>query len=542
MKITLSTYKKPVVASKEQDNTDYDIFLRAIRENFGKKIINNSLFETDANGLFNTFVNSLPKEMKQEHMCRNCKAFFDAYGGLVAIDDNGQAISALWSDSADVPANYKIAVQRLNSIVRHAAVTGVFLPTSTVLGKTRTGDWKHLSVAVPHRKFFNYSPKIKNKVMSYVRIGYLTLKSSLGMFSTEDAKTLMSLINNHAIFRSDRIRKQAKWFLDLKINLSFITDKNRLNNLLWKYAYESPPGFCHIKNSVIGTILEDIHNGIPLAKIINRFDKKMDPTKYMRAVAPPKAGNAIQADNLFVQLKAAESLGRRFAKLSDLQLLWKYDGGRNPILHRHKGLISKTLFPNPKNVGNRQTVNITWKRFEKEVLPNVVSLRMLMNREMNFSAFTTARNKNAPILFQWDNPVCWYMYTTRRNPLQWNLKMGDFITVDGITESPPMWNRDYDGDLKGVFFILADCYDKSYGSDIDPNEVKLGTMIFPETLKSVFHPVKRSIESFSQKDTLGRPYGAACGVFLQDKHHSSLIVEITDVAGMSYRYLIDRYE
>lgn len=93
-----------------------------------------------------------------------------------------------------------------------------------------------------------------------------------------------------------------------------------------------------------------------------------------------------------------------------------------------------------------------------------------------------------------------------------------------------------------MFFILSGCYDKSYESSLDPNEIKCGTMIFPETLKSVFRPVRRSIENFSRKDTLGRPHGAACGVFLQNNHPSNLVIEVGDDVGVFYRYLIDRYE
>jgi hypothetical protein len=69
---------------------------------------------------------------------------------------------------------------------------------------------------------------------------------------------------------------------------------------------------------MIGTLLEDIHVGLPFDDFKAKFAAKMHPLQYQRPQAAPKVGAIAQAEKLVEQLGIVRSLKRRFARLDDL--------------------------------------------------------------------------------------------------------------------------------------------------------------------------------------------------------------------------------
>ncbi|MFP3813628.1 hypothetical protein SB660_21730, partial [Bacillus sp. SIMBA_005] len=74
---------------------------------------------------------------------------------LVTIDENGIIASAIWDEDI-TPPFFKAAVSAIKSEVLNSKVIGVFIPSSIVLGRPRTGEWNHLSVEV-HSEMVNSS-------------------------------------------------------------------------------------------------------------------------------------------------------------------------------------------------------------------------------------------------------------------------------------------------------------------------------------------------------------------------------------------------
>ena len=59
------------------------------------------------------------------------------------------------------------------------------------------------------------------------------------------------------------------------------------DNLTWLAVATAPAGFCHVRSSMIGTLLEDVAAGMPFDAIKQRFDAKMHPLQYQRPTAMP---------------------------------------------------------------------------------------------------------------------------------------------------------------------------------------------------------------------------------------------------------------
>ena len=93
---------KDVIAFDEmtyQYDEDYKLFLEGIKYSFNNavKMGHNHLFTTDANGLYDTFLDCLPAEFRQIYNCNACRHFVNKFGGLVVIDENtGEQTPAMW--------------------------------------------------------------------------------------------------------------------------------------------------------------------------------------------------------------------------------------------------------------------------------------------------------------------------------------------------------------------------------------------------------------------------------------------------------------
>ena len=76
-----------------REDEDYAHLLNVLH---GALATDQSLFTTDAVGLYDVLLLSLPSSRRQHYTCRTCRHFVERYGGLVTIDESGAATSPLW--------------------------------------------------------------------------------------------------------------------------------------------------------------------------------------------------------------------------------------------------------------------------------------------------------------------------------------------------------------------------------------------------------------------------------------------------------------
>src|SRR5690606_7921028 len=115
MKATSSTRKV-----RRTHEHDYSALLDSVRQSFQAIIggIQGGLFMTDAEGLNDLYLDSLPSE-RQVHNCHACRRFIEVYGGLVAINDEGETVPAMWNP-AGVPKFYRDTFTTLYATVKKA--------------------------------------------------------------------------------------------------------------------------------------------------------------------------------------------------------------------------------------------------------------------------------------------------------------------------------------------------------------------------------------------------------------------------------------
>ena len=513
----------------------YEALEAGIRQEFAKNIVdsNEPLFETYTANLFDTFLANLPEEARQHYNCNACRKFVNRFGGLVRIAPDGHTVPVMWPV---VEGFFAKAVDAVLHEVSLAPVTGMFVPDGKRLGTPVTGDWHHMAVELPRERWHKDKLRTAHQAAADKAEDHRLLCEAVGKYSTDTMKAALNLLRSGSLYRSDRVEGIAKWFFNVHESTQRRHNAAR-RNLLWLAAATAPTGFCHISGSVLGTLLDDIAAGLDTETIKRRFREKMDPLQYQRPQAAPSAGNIAEAERIVKKLGVADSLHRRFARLEELELLWK----PAPVEAPAAGVFAH-LLPKQPPLSFVEGPTLTWEKFSRTVLPDARKIEFL-TRDAGvydfYTAITTAVDPDAPPILQWDteekrNPFCWYMYACGSPASAWSLPHSSWIEVTGITLQPNLWQPGFEYQGKGVVFLLKGCKDTRFRNG--------GLALFPETLKSELRAIRATIEAYSRAGTLSGHEGAtACGIRIQAGHTTKHRFRVYTDLGVT-EYTIDRWD
>lgn len=508
-------------------NDGYETFLDDIKRRFNEVTEHNKikLFTTDAKGLWEAFLNGLPQVARQHYNCRSCRRFIENFGGLLAMSEDGSAVSPLWNQF-EVPLFFSTSVENMSQIVHNTQITGVFLSDTRVLGKPHDGEWEHIAITLHHTQVSFSKLYTAEQLMAEKVQDFETLQNALRAYSLDTIKQAVSILEADAVSRSEKSLGKAEWFLELAKKVKKARTSDQHNKLIWYAVATAPVGFTHIRSGVLGTLLDDIASGMMSFDVIKRrFDEKMRADRYQRPQAAPKAGNIKRGNEIIAKLGLERSLNRRYARIDELKLLWtpkRRSSGRqnNPIssggvFDNVKPRETQRFNARPTNNKPVPTVTMTWEKFAKTVLPKAHRIEYWAgNWRSGYAALVTAEDPTAPPIIQWDkendrNPVSWYQYANGSVPSNWNLESDMYHEVTGITYQPSMWNEDesmkHQG--KGVILILDGAKDR--------NHSQVSNALFPEILRSELHEIRATIEEYSRNERLTGHADSACGIRLQ---------------------------
>lgn len=523
----------------ERENDGYEEFLKSVSDEFLKQTKNGTrpMFTTDAAGLFDLFLDNLPQNARQHYTCNACRHFVTRFGGLVTIgEETGAQHPVMWSTG--VPQFFEKAVDAVRKKVKSARVTGVFVTSEHCLGIPVTGSWEHMSVQLPHEMVFSDPIKTSYQRAAELREDRNMLRDAIRKYDLETVKTAVKLLRSEQLYRSEKVLGVAEWFLGV---IQSTQGKRRNQNIIWAKVATAPIGFCHISSSMIGTLLDDIQSGMNFGEVSRRFAEKMNPTQYQRPQAAPTEGNVVQAEKLVKKLGIERSLRRRFARLDEVNLIWKPAPiGSNRRSGIFSGVATKTHRGRERFSDGAPEVVMTWEKFRRTVLPRAKNIDFLVTgKSDSYAAILTAEDPYAPPILQWDserqrNPFSWYVYSGGSYPHRWNLTPG-FVKVTGILLQPNMWYGNSEHNGKAVIFILDGAKDKNYRN--------AGIGLFPEILKSSLREVRATIEAYSQNETLGGfDSASACGIRCQSNSKWwDYTFRVTDSTGTT-TYKLDRWD
>lgn len=524
----------------QRENDGYEDLLSGIRNEFEKSVKDGKkpLFMTNADGLYDLFLENIPEEARQHYNCNACRHFVNRFGGLVTINEKtGEQTPVMWGTKA--PDFFASSVKTLRKKVKNAKVTGVFITSDRRLGTPVTGSWHHMATDMPKIMIFKDRLRTAGQAAAEKLEDRRLLGDAVGKYKVETVETAVNLLRSDNLYRSEAVLGVAEWFLD---TLRGMKKAKNSGNFLWYKTATAPVGFCHISTSMIGTLLDDIEAGYDFDTVSRKFAEKMDPLKYQRPQAAPSAGNVAQAEKIVERLGIENSLKRRFARLDELETLWtpkKMTVRAGKPGGVFSGIETKESTKRTTEGISAPAVTMTWEKFRRTVLPTARKIEFYVTGGSdNFSAILTAEDFDAPPILQWDTeerriPFSWYVYSGGSYPRRWNLSAG-YVDVTGVVLQPNMWVDGFERKSKSVFFILKGAKDTQYQGS--------GIALFPETLKAELREIRSTIEAYSKRSVLGGyDEASACGIRLQGGSKWNARFRVTTDVGTTC-YILDRWD
>jgi len=417
----------------------------------------NKLFVTDVSkeSMWVTYLESFPEgtneiyRERREFDCNCCKSFIRKYGNMVTIGQDNN-VSSIWD--IEVPYPFDVVTKSMSEIVKSKAIRDVFLCDEKKLGTKVSREivaegpavvkWEHFYLELPPI-YINRATLSVGTIMSEFRTAKVMFKKSMDEFTYDAGVTILELIAQNSIYRGLEHKSAVEAFCTFKDAYEAVPEVEQ-DNWCWKMSSGNP--HARIRNSVIGTLLEEVSMDVDLDEAVKRFETKVAPANYKRPKAVVTKKQIELAEKKIVELGYADSTERKFAVIGDITV--------NNVIYSNKDAQSKmkkSVFAemktevgvNPKTYGKVEEIGI--EDFIENVLPYSHSLEVLVeNRhEANLMSLIAPVNVEAKSMLKWDNNFSLSYNGDLADSMKQNVKSAGG-NVNGDLRFSIQWNENGD--------------------------------------------------------------------------------------------------
>jgi len=373
------------------------------------------LFVTDATAdeIWDTYLSAFPEgtnpiyKTRTEYDCSCCKNFVKNLGSVVAVVDG--KLTTVWElDSLEYPFN--IVAEKMHNFLTSKKVVGLFRTTEKTYGAKVTKqvlpegtiNWSHFYGDVA-TKFITSTPdKARGDYATTVQV----FQRGLEELTTAAITEVQDLITGNSIYRGEEHKASVDKFSKLHAKYQKLSPSEK-NIFVWENAKESVSRF---RNTVIGTLVQDLSDGVDITKAVKSFEDKVAPENYKRPTALITQKMIDDAMKTIQELNIEDDLQRRLAKISDITInnvLWADKDSQDKMKSNLHTLLSATVKPKALKASETEVMSI--EDFVSKILPKTKSMELLVKNSMqtNFVTLTTGLHEQQNQLFQWDNNFAW---------------------------------------------------------------------------------------------------------------------------------------
>lgn len=341
-----------------------------------------------------------------QHDCTCCKSFIRNVGGLVNIV-NGQIIT-IW-DNITTGDAYEQVAQSMRDYVLSKPITSVFYASEKKYGQYQTTqtlpdgstiNWNHFNCEIPNHLFKGDSV---GELAGQHTTSASMLTESLSKFTTDAIVTVSNLISDNLLYRGEEHKSAVDNFAKLWYAFKDYPADAKLFGLE-NFSNSS----ARFKNTVIGTLVEDISNGIDIEAAVKSFESKVAPANYKRSKSLITQGMIDSAMKTINELGIEPALERRHAAIHDMNIndvLWA-DRSASVKMQGVAALLSTSISKRKPATDNVTEVSID--KFLTDLVPTAESIEALIeNRhQSNFMNILAPVNPSASIM-KWNNNFTW---------------------------------------------------------------------------------------------------------------------------------------
>ena len=395
---------------------DFNLFAVAVRRRF-REMSKEPLFQVaiDRDTVWLTYLYAFPEgtdpifRTRSEHDCSCCRAFIRNTGGVVAIQ-NG-TISTIW-DLNGLPEPYQTVADAMAAHIKSLPIRDSFLTALTEHGTPISREYKddkllqfhHFHVEIPKEHIVKKADL--GEQLGYRRTTHEVLLRGLAELSAEAVSTTADLITSGSLYRGQEFFRAVSQFSELQKRFAGLDDKGR--ELLAWTAIDSP--VARFRNTVIGTLVQDLSDGVDIEQAVKSYELKVAPANYKRSsslITPQMVKNAMKT---IEELGLEQALERRHARLADVSVnsVLFVDGSVRGLM---KGGIEDLLMQEVKPVkfDPARAEEIGIDAFVRDVLPKTKAIQLYLHNGLlnNFMSLTAPVHEGSPQLFKWSNGFAW---------------------------------------------------------------------------------------------------------------------------------------
>lgn len=409
-------------------------FYRTVAESFQKMVKNNTnvfVANIDPDALWALYLASFPPgtdpiyKTRTEHDCGSCKNFIRHAGAVVVVKDG--VVHTVWDKAHELAMMpYSIIASALGEAVRSAGIRDIFRvgKNESQFGAQSTRQleketekvitWNHFYTGEIPKMFRVESPDADR---GNYRTTVQVFERGLVELTPDAVSTVLSLIESNALYRGDEHKRSVREFQ--KMQNEYLALENHHIDVAtheqsifaWANASSSAARF---RNTVIGTLVQDLSEGKDLEFAVKAFETKVAPQNYKRTTALITPGMVKKAMETIETLGLEPALERRFAVMSDVSVndvKW-VDGAAKSLM---KGGIADVLMKHASTTARstakdeQRAEDISIDDFMSKILPETQAMEMFFAgaHQGNLMALTAPVHPEPKQLFKWKNDFAW---------------------------------------------------------------------------------------------------------------------------------------
>ncbi|MGL4353042.1 MAG: hypothetical protein ACRCTP_03750 [Aeromonas popoffii] len=348
---------------------------------------------------------------RTEHDCSCCRNFIKNLGRVVTIQDG--RLTTVWDGGAQLPAPYDLVSAALEQVVRDSVVEGVYRSKERQYGQETNYEsqpsgtvltWHHFHGPVAARAFSQTPAADAGSLNSTAEV----FKRGLDEITPAALETVLGLISSNALYRGEEFMSVVNAFQALQQSYS-ASEGTAKAIFHWEHLNNSA---ARIRNTAIGTLLQDLSAGMGLESAVKAFEKKVAPENYKRTTALITPKMIEQGLATLRELGLESAINRRFAKLDDVTInnvLWANHEAQS---HMRDTLAESLLGSGQVKKGKAIKVAdgaIAIDQFMEREISTAVKMEVFVSNahQGNFVSLTAPVDDNAGKLFKWDNNFGW---------------------------------------------------------------------------------------------------------------------------------------
>lgn len=473
---------------------EFKIFAEPIKRQFDKLSKNSNLHRVDISRdeIWEAYLQAFPEgtnpiyKERTEHDCNCCKNFIRDVGSVVYLKDG--KVETIWD--VEIEGFYGEVAKAMAQLIRSKPISNVFTHFQETAGAQVSRQaledggvksWNHFYARVP----FNFVNRNSGELLGERKSAVGVFERGLTELTRQAFETVEELIEQNSLYRGEEHLQTIKEFKQLKLKYDKLKDSLEKNRFVWENVSQR---CSRMKNSVIGTLIEDISTGVDLDKAVASFEAKVAPTNYKRPTALITKGMIDQAMKTVQELGIEPSLQRRFAKAEDLTINnVLFSDKKTSVLM--KGGLRDVLLSDTKVSTNSfsKVEEISIDDFVKDIIPKITSMSVLFEGKFgkNLMSLIAPDNADAPNILKWNNNFSWTYNGDITDSIKEKVKKAGG-NVEGFLRASLSW---FNYDDLDIHLVEPKGYELFYGNrgSLSPSGARLDVdmNIGPESREAV---------------------------------------------------------